>query len=82
MKHDTIQCLNCGKVFEFTGASKDELGWYTTCPECESSFDVDIEKHLIRNGTIVKLFVCKYGIVDGNDAESSEEFEEDRKSVV
>ena len=76
MKHDTIQCLNCGKVFEFSGASKDEMGWHTTCPECESSFDVDIEKHLLPNGTVVKLFVCKYGIVDGNDAESSEEFED------
>ena len=36
-----LKCLNCG--YEFDGTiSYDELGWHSSCPECECSFDVDI----------------------------------------
>lgn len=76
MKRDIVQCLNCGKIFHISSASKDEMGWHTTCPECMGSFDVDIEKYLIPNGTIVKLSISKYGVVDGNDADTSEEFDD------
>ena len=39
-------CLNCGHEFEFKSASKDNLGWCTTCPNCNGSFDIDIEDYL------------------------------------
>ena len=36
-----LKCLNCGH--EFDGSiGKDELGWHSSCPECECSFDVDV----------------------------------------
>jgi hypothetical protein len=36
-----LRCLNCGH--EFDGSiSKDNLGWHSSCPECECSFDVDV----------------------------------------
>lgn len=38
-----IKCLQCGYEFEFNGASKDDLGWHTTCPKCDGSFDIDID---------------------------------------
>ena len=38
-----IECLQCGHEFEFNGASKDDLGWHTTCPKCSGSFDIDID---------------------------------------
>lgn len=38
-----IKCLHCGHEFEFNGASKDDLGWHTSCPKCEGSFDIDID---------------------------------------
>jgi len=34
--------LNCGHEFDLTGASYDDLGWHTSCPDCKSSFDVDL----------------------------------------
>lgn len=45
-----LKCLNCGH--EFDGSiSKDTLGWHSSCPECECSFDVDVP-----NGRIVMAF--------------------------
>ena len=38
-----VKCLNCGHDFELNKLYKDELGDFTVCPECEGSFDVDIE---------------------------------------
>lgn len=36
-----VKCLNCGYEFELNSASNDELGWHTTCPECNGSFDLE-----------------------------------------
>lgn len=70
-----IKCWNCGN--EFNGSfSNDELGWHGYCEECDSSFDVDIEEYLIPNGTKVRLADGRIGIVDGNDEEESEKFED------
>jgi len=70
-----VCCLQCGHEFAITGAFKDELGWGTLCPICDSSFDVDIDKHLIPNGTKVKFHDSRTGIIDGNDEAHSDEFE-------
>ena len=70
-----IKCLNCGNIFEGT-VSNDELGWHGYCEDCDSSFDVDIEDYLIPNGTKVRLFDGRIGIIDGNDNEETEEFED------
>lgn len=70
-----IKCLICGNVFEGT-ASNDELGWHSYCEECDSSFDIDIEEYLVSNGTKVKFADGRIGIVDGNDNETSNEFED------
>lgn len=70
-----IKCLNCGHEFEGS-ISNDELGWHGYCEECDSSFDVDVEEYLIPNGTKVKLADGRICIVDGNDAEVTEEFED------
>ena len=69
------KCLNCGKEFIPESASNDNLGWYTTCPECEGSFEIDIKNHLLPRGTKVKLLDGTIGIIDGNDAETTEEYE-------
>lgn len=37
-----ISCLNCGFVFKLASVSKDELGWHTSCTQCQGSFDVDL----------------------------------------
>jgi len=37
-----VSCLNCSHEFALNGLSRDKLGWHTVCPDCESSFDVDI----------------------------------------
>lgn len=34
-------CPHCGAHFE-GGASLDNLGWHTSCPDCGESFDVDV----------------------------------------
>ena len=35
-----LKCLHCG--YEFNGSiEKDKLGWHSSCPKCECSFDVD-----------------------------------------
>lgn len=51
-----------------------ELGWGGYCEECGSSFDVDIEEYLVPNGTKVKFADGRIGIVDGNDNEDTDEF--------
>lgn len=45
-----LTCLNCNHEFEGT-ISLDELGWHSVCPECKSSFDVDVPE-----GRIVMAF--------------------------
>lgn len=75
MERKIVTCLNCGEVFNLTSASNDEMGWHILCPKCEGSFDVDIEKYLIPNGTIVKYSGTKFGVIAGNNSETSEEFE-------
>lgn len=45
-----LQCLNCYHEFD-GGISLDELGWHSVCPECGSSFDVDVPK-----GRIIMVF--------------------------
>ena len=37
-----VSCLNCSHEFVLTNLYNDKLGWHTVCPDCESSFDVDI----------------------------------------
>jgi|GEM_PF-4176745 len=71
-----VCCLNCGHEFAFNSTSKDELGWGTWCYACDSSFDVDIDEHLIPNGTKVKFHDSRVGIVDGNDEANTGEFED------
>ena len=38
-----VHCLNCGHTFTIEFVSEDELGTFTVCSHCESSFDVDIK---------------------------------------
>jgi len=37
-----VICPNCGYEFHCNELSYDELGWHTTCPDCEGTFDVDL----------------------------------------
>jgi hypothetical protein len=37
-----ITCLHCEHEFALKGASCDDLGWCTVCPECEGSFDAEL----------------------------------------
>lgn len=69
-------CLNCGHEFELTEVYNDSLGWHTVCPECDSSFDINIEEFLVPRGTKVILDDGTIGIIDGNDEEITEEFED------
>ena len=55
--------------------SNDEFGWHSYCEECDSSFDVDIEDYLVPNGTKVIFADGKIGIIDGNDNEDTDEFD-------
>ena len=53
-----LSCLNCNH--EFDGRFfKDELGWHSVCPECGSSFDVDLPE-----GRIIMAFTDP---VDGEE---------------
>lgn len=72
----TVVCMDCGHEFEpnYSKIRKDVLGWYTHCLSCGSSFDIDISELLIPNGTTV-TWDGKVGIVDGNDEETTEDFE-------
>lgn len=45
-----LKCLQCGHEFEGS-ISKDKLGWHSSCPKCQGSFDVDIP-----NGRIIMAF--------------------------
>lgn len=73
---ELFECFNCGETMELTNATNDELGWHTSCTECGSSFDVDIEKYIIPNGTKVKVSDDWIGIVDGNDAVDTDNFQD------
>lgn len=69
-----IKCWNCGH--EFDGSlSNDDFGWHGYCKKCDSSFDVDIEEYIVPRGTKVKFHGDRIGIVDWNDEEVTEEFE-------
>ena len=70
-----IKCWNCGCEFDGT-LSNDELGWHGYCQKCNSTFDVDIEEYMVANGTKVKFADGRIGIVDGNDNEETDEFED------
>ena len=66
-------CLNCGHAFGGS-ISIDELGPHTSCPKCESSFDVDItgEKFCISIRALYdSCYNLKYGhiIPDFDDGE-------------
>lgn len=45
-----LNCLNCNHKFEGR-IFKYELGWHSICPECGSSFDVDLPE-----GKIIMAF--------------------------
>ena len=45
-----LKCLHCEHEFDGT-IFKDELGWHSSCPKCEGSFDVDVP-----TGKIVMAF--------------------------
>ena len=69
-----IQCWNSGN--EFSGSlSNDDLGWHSYCKACDSSFDVDVDEHLVPKGTKVLFHNGRYGVIDGTDAEDTKEFE-------
>lgn len=69
-----VKCLNCGHEFEAHHKQivRDDLGWHTSCPQCEGSFDVDVT--VLPTGALVKAFGDWVGVIDGNDAEESENF--------
>lgn len=69
-----IKCWNCGHEFEGS-FSNDGYGWHGYCEECDSSFDVDIEEYLVPRDTKVRLEDGRICVVDGNDEEVTEEFE-------
>ena len=71
-------CLSCGAASRFTGAFNDELGWHTVCPECESSYDIDIEDHLVPDGKRVGYNGGKQGIVCGNNAADAPKYSDIR----
>jgi len=70
------ECLDCGELNEMVSASRDELGWHTSCPHCGGSYDIDVEDFLLPNGTKVEMPDGTVGIVDGNDSETSDEFDD------
>jgi hypothetical protein len=45
-----LKCLHCDHKFDGT-ISYDKLGWHSSCPECDASFDVDVPE-----GRIVMAF--------------------------
>lgn len=45
-----LKCLQCGHEYEGS-ISLDSLGWHSSCPVCEGSFDVDVPK-----GRVVMAF--------------------------
>jgi len=75
MEKKTVECMNCGEIYEFSGASNDELGWHVYHNECESSHDINIEDYIVSRGTKVRLLDGRIGVVDGCDEEDSEEFD-------
>ena len=36
------KCLSCGYEFKPNEVFNDDLGWFAVCPNCESSFDIDV----------------------------------------
>lgn len=42
-----LVCMNCSHEFEGS-ISLDDLGWHSVCPECGSSFDVDVPEGKIK----------------------------------
>ena len=44
-----VKCLNCGYEFELEKIYEDDIGTFTVCPDCKSSFDVDIDYSKYEN---------------------------------
>lgn len=59
-------CMSCYHTFEGS-ISLDELGWHSVCPECGSSFDVDVPA-----GKIMMMFVDDEDETNFNDFYSNE----------
>ena len=74
MKYCT--CPHCDTNFKFDGASKDNLGWHTACPDCGGSFDIDIEDHVVSEGTLVGLHTGMKGFVSTFTDQYAAEFDE------
>lgn len=55
-----LTCLSCNHSFSGS-MSFDELGWHSSCPECGTSFDVDIPEGRI------KMFFMDTGSRDTDD---------------
>ena len=66
----TTWCLNCERESVLTEAYNDDLGWHTVCPICGSSYDIDIEDHIMRDGERVG-YGGKIGVVCGNNAKDA-----------
>jgi hypothetical protein len=63
------ECLNCGHEFELNGVSLDGLGWYTSCPACNSSFDItdrDVNEAVIQTKSMYPTG-CRVELVSMND---------------
>ncbi|MDR0287290.1 MAG: hypothetical protein LBI03_06265 [Clostridiales bacterium] len=48
-----VSCLNCEHEFVLTKLYRDGLGWFTACPECKNSFDVDIVPFRNRSRKVI-----------------------------
>lgn len=57
-----VKCLHCEHEFELKNCYHDELGDFTVCPECEGSFDIDIDYERFKvwkNGKVVSKYTEK-----------------------
>ena len=59
-----MKSLCCGYEFDVKSASKDKLGFCTTCPKCHGSFDVDMKRLTLTEFTNLKkgdkIFIRSY----------------------
>jgi len=63
-------CLNCGHEFEPKEICLDDLGWYTACPECGGSFDIDPDDRPVKP---FRLIYDTESFIDGIDFGTFEE---------
>lgn len=54
-------CLNCGCEFELKKIYHDELGTFTVCPECDGSFDIDVNNN--DNDLLEDLLLEQQGLM-------------------